>query len=166
MIGFRMKIGITGHQQLGNENDWVWVEKSMRALLSNMRSDLIGISSLASGADQLFARIILDLSGILYAVIPFHNYERAFRSTDDAESYHRLLALAERKETLHTSETDEKAFFLAGQRIVGLADKMVAVWDGKPAGGLGGTADVVEYARKKQVGVIQLNPLNREVKDG
>ncbi len=161
-----MKIGITGHQQLANENDWVWVEKSMRTILGNMRTDLIGISSLAGGADQLFARIILELGGLLYAVIPFPDYERAFDLVEDVESYHGLLAVAEWKETLDTSETDERAFFLAGQRIVRLADKMLAVWDGEQAAGLGGTADVVEFARKNEVGVIHLNPLNHEVKGG
>lgn len=161
-----MKIGITGHQFLANQNDWAWVEKSMRGVLGEMRTDLIGISSLAAGADQLFARIILELGGLLHVVIPFPDYERAFGSAGDVESYHRLLPLAERKETLHPSETDEKAFFLAGQRIVRLADKMLAVWDGDPAGGVGGTADVVEYARDSRVGVIHLNPLTHEVKRG
>jgi hypothetical protein len=153
-----MKIGITGHQHLANENDWAWVEKSMRIVLDDMRADLIGISSLAAGADQLFARIILELGGLLHVVIPFPNYERAFSSAEDVESYHTFVAHAGWKETVRTSETDEEAFFLAGQRIVQLADKMLAVWDGQPAAGLGGTADVVSFAIANGVAVTRIDP--------
>jgi len=34
----------------------------------------------------------------------------------------------------------------------------VAVWDGKPARGVGGTADIVSYARQKGVPVAVLWP--------
>lgn len=44
-------------------------------------------------------------------------------------------------------EPSEKAYWSAGQEIVNQADRLLAVWDGQPAAGLGGTADVVRYAR-------------------
>jgi hypothetical protein len=34
----------------------------------------------------------------------------------------------------------------AGRRLVDDADEIIAVWDGKPARGYAGTADVVRYA--------------------
>lgn len=39
-----------------------------------------------------------------------------------------------------------RGFWAAGQRIVGLADVLLAVWDGSSSRGLGGTADVVAFA--------------------
>ncbi|MFG2222777.1 hypothetical protein [Streptomyces sp. NPDC048644] len=36
---------------------------------------------------------------------------------------------------------------------VGLVDRLIAVWDGQPARGYGGTADVVAYARSTGVPV-------------
>jgi hypothetical protein len=32
-------------------------------------------------------------------------------------------------------------------------DRLLAVWDGRPARGVGGTADIVEYARLSRVPV-------------
>lgn len=42
--------------------------------------------------------------------------------------------------------------------LVGMADRLLAVWDGKPARGFGGTADVVAYARRVGVPVDVIWP--------
>jgi hypothetical protein len=39
----------------------------------------------------------------------------------------------------------------AGEKVVDLSDTLLAVWDGLPAKGYGGTADVVTYARATAV---------------
>jgi hypothetical protein len=44
-----------------------------------------------------------------------------------------------------------EAYWAAGQRIVGLADVLLAVWDGTPSRGVGGTADVVAFAGQRAV---------------
>ena len=59
-------------------------------------------------------------------------------------------------ETLEFDAPSEEAFLAAGQRVVELSDELLAVWDGKKAAGLGGTADIVGYAKelKKPVTVL------------
>jgi hypothetical protein len=47
----------------------------------------------------------------------------------------------------------EAAYFAAGKLIVNRCDLLLAVWDGQPAGGLGGTGDIVGYARTNDVAV-------------
>jgi hypothetical protein len=43
---------------------------------------------------------------------------------------------------------------MAGSEIlVGLVDELIAVWDGEPARGYGGTADVVAYAKRQGIPV-------------
>ena len=42
--------------------------------------------------------------------------------------------------------------------MVDRSERLVAVWDGKPARGIGGTADIVSYARQKGVPVVVLWP--------
>jgi hypothetical protein len=42
------------------------------------------------------------------------------------------------------------------------SDLLVAVWDGLPARGLGGTADVVQVALAEQRRVVHVNPRTRE----
>ncbi len=50
---------------------------------------------------------------------------------------------------------------MAGSELlVGLVDEVLAVWDGRPARGYGGTADVVAYAIRTGVPVHVLWPDN------
>ena len=56
-----------------------------------------------------------------------------------------------------------EAFLAAGRYIVDHCDVLFAVWDGLPAGAMGGTGDVVEYARRSERRVVHLNPIERRV---
>ena len=158
-----MRVGITGHQKLRQASDWDWAESEMRAVLDTSAASLIGISSLAAGADQLFAEIVLQNGGTLEAIIPFADYEKTFTEQEDRDTYHSLLASAANVETLERGDSNEEAYLLAGKRVVDLSELVVALWDGKPAQGLGGTADVVQYARDNRKKIIHLNPTTREV---
>jgi hypothetical protein len=55
-------------------------------------------------------------------------------------------------------ESTERAHLAAGQVVVDRSERLVAVWDGKPARGIGGTADIVSYARQKGVPVAVVWP--------
>jgi hypothetical protein len=158
-----MQVGITGHQHLENEKAWTWVEKGMRSVLEEFSEELTGISSLAVGADQLFARIVLEIGGSLHVVIPFLGYERAFDNDEDLQAYRSYLGRAEHVETLGPPSDKEHAYLAAGERVVQLSDCVIAVWDGMPARGLGGTADVVGLAVAKGVKVVCIDPVNRRI---
>jgi hypothetical protein len=105
------------------------------------------VTSLAVGADQLFAEVVLELGGRIEAVIPFEGYESKFEIGPDREKYQTLLGHATNVTTLAAKSTEEESYFAAGQLVAETADKLLAVWDGKEAEGLGGTADVVAYAK-------------------
>jgi hypothetical protein len=109
--------------------------------------ELVGYSSLAVGADQMFAEVVLAFQGQLRLVIPSRNYASTFANYNDLDRYERLLTRAATVETLDFAEPSEEAFFAAGREIVAKSDWLIAVWDGAPAQGLGGSADVVAYAR-------------------
>ena len=51
----------------------------------------------------------------------------------------------------------------AGKSIVDSCEMLIAIWDGKPARGLGGTGDVVRYARKtgKAVSIVWPDDIGR-----
>lgn len=156
-----MKVGITGHQRLGDSARREWVQQEMDHLIATLQKPLIGISSLAAGADQLFATAILKHGGSLEVVIPFAAYESVFDSDRDREEFNRLLSAAASTETLEKYGSDEEAFFAAGKRVVDLSDLLIAVWNGKPAAGVGGTGDVVEYALEQQKQIIHLDVIRR-----
>lgn len=153
-----MRIGITGHQKLADPSEWERVKREIETILLRSPQPLVGISCLALGADQIFADLVLKCGGALEAIVPFDGYEATFTNTFAKQEYQRFLAQSSRVETLVKEASDEQAFFDAGKRVVDLSDCIIAVWDGKPAAGLGGTADVVRYAQEKGKAVTQITP--------
>lgn len=159
----KIKIGFTGHQRLRPPASWGWVRGEINRLLSRIDIRICGITSLAVGADQIFAESILKHDGVLVVLIPFEGYQLTFKAGDERREYQRLLASAIKVEVLQRKGTNEEAYMEAGKQIVDKADLMLAVWDGKPAAGLGGTADIVCYAQHEKKRLIHLNPYERTV---
>jgi hypothetical protein len=158
-----MRVGITGHQRLKDPARWSWVRRELDRLLPSFTPPLVGVTSLAVGADQLFADAVLRHGGSLEAVIPFDGYESTFSEEGDRQEYLRLLQRALSKEVLEKSGSDEEAYLTSGKRMVDRSELLVAVWDGMPAVGLGGTGDVVSYAARQRKKIIHLNPVTQEV---
>jgi hypothetical protein len=154
-------VGITGHQRLEPPEAWQWVTAAVRAELAQMPPPLVGVTSLAIGADQVFAVLVLELGGAIHAVIPFADIERSF-SPEDLPVYRDLIKHAE-VEILRTPGSDEDAYLAAGRRVVDQTDTIIAVWNGEPAKGKGGTADIVAYARERGVPLIHVNPDTRTI---
>ncbi|GAA3772184.1 hypothetical protein [Streptomyces chiangmaiensis] len=147
-------IGVTGHRHLP--------AAVLPAVRHGMTVELSAVttagalSSLAAGADQLFAGIALDRGVPLTAVIPGMDYEAHLGDEDAQTSYRRLLKCCAARIDLPREPTHEEAYYAAGRWIVDHADRLIAVWDGCPARGPGGTADVVAYARSTGVPVTVL----------
>jgi hypothetical protein len=157
-----MRIGITGHQELPDPTAWEWVESRLRGLLAELGGPHQGYSALAMGADQLFAGLILQGGGELHAVIPFAGYEWKFAPGQARGRYLALLQRAAGVEVLPGSVGKEQlACLRAGERVVALCEVLVAVWNGRPAAGMGGTADVVDHARAAGRRIFHLNPETR-----
>ncbi|HET9080990.1 MAG TPA: hypothetical protein VFO01_10820 [Trebonia sp.] len=140
------RIAISGHRGLSGPTA-VLVEKAIRVALEAAGPDVTGISCLADGADQIFARAVTDLGGSLETVIPADQYRDGLPADCHFE-YDRLLAMAANACLLPFAEPTPESFMVAGELMVDAADELYAVWDGKPARGYGGTADVVAYARE------------------
>jgi hypothetical protein len=156
-----MRVGITGHQTLREAASWTWVEHELDSWMRAL-STTIGVSSLAEGADQLFAEVALSMGAQLEVIIPFPTYETRFKSEVARDRYERLLARATHIETLPRVTDDEVGYLNAGHRVVSLSGAVLAVWDGQPAAGLGGTGDIVQFALASSIDVIQINPYSRE----
>ncbi|APS18551.1 hypothetical protein TK78_05990 [Streptomyces sp. Tue 6075] len=140
------RIGITGHQGLPAEAV-PYVTQRVRGILTKTAPPLIGYGCLAEGADQLFAHELLDAGGELHVVIPAEGYDGTFSDTDKG-TYFALLYKATSVTRLPFEAPSEKAYDAAGQWVTKHCETLIAVWDGQPARGLGGTADAVAHARK------------------
>jgi hypothetical protein len=135
---------VTGHQRLQDAAAWPWVEQVEARELDAAVPPLVVITSLAIGADQLVARLGAERGAEVHAVLPFAGIERTL-PPEDLSEFCQLVNNAS-VEILQTPGTDEDAYLAAGRRVAELSDVMIAVWDGKPAKGKGGTADIVAYA--------------------
>lgn len=145
-------LGATGHQTIPRAARGP-VARGVRSAIRSSVPPLRVITSLAAGADQLVAEEVLAAGGRLDVVLPCHRYERAFAGAAHVRHYRQLLGRAADVESLDYDEPTEEAFWAAGKRVVERCDLLLAVWDGAPSHGLGGTADVVGYARQLKVAV-------------
>ncbi|QCX77237.1 hypothetical protein C9F11_17925 [Streptomyces sp. YIM 121038] len=152
-----MRVGITGHRGLSAE-----VEARVRTLLADAVSgydaaELVGVSCIADGPDAWFAEAVLSVGGRLEVVVPATEYRDSLPEWHHS-TYDALMSLASDVHTTGMTASDSEAHMTGSEILVGLADELVAVWDGKPAWGYGGTADVVAYAERNGVPVRVLWP--------
>ena len=153
-------VGVTGHQGLPNAAV-TYLREILPQVLTDVHATAL-VGSLAEGADQESAQIALDQGLSLRVILPSEGYASTF---DDSvrNRYFRFLSEAEAVMTLDFAEPSEDAFYAAGIRVVDESDLLVAIWDGKPAAGFGGTGDVVNYAvlQGKSIRVIWPDGLSR-----
>ena len=153
-------VGFSGHRQLA---DPAGVARAIAAILAELRrespGEWIALSSAAAGADLLFVRTILEL-GLgweAFLPLPLVDFERDFPPEEWAE-VKALLARSEHLEIAAEPGSREEAYLSGGFEIVNRCDVLLVVWDGQPARGKGGTADVVAYARAMGRPIVIINP--------
>ncbi|MFD9223219.1 hypothetical protein ACFWDI_25180 [Streptomyces sp. NPDC060064] len=140
------RIGVTGHRGIPPEAH-AHIRAGMRAEFCGHEGSMEALSSLAAGADQLFADIALEYGAELTVVIPSGDYEAGFTAPDELARYQFLRGRASREVQLSFPHSTDEAYYAAGAYIADNCDRLLAVWDGLPARGLGGTGDIVRYAR-------------------
>jgi hypothetical protein len=151
-----VRIGITGHLNLTDSTAEL-VAEELRKILADQPGRLTGVTCLARGADQVFARAVLERGGALEVVLPARDYRERKVKADNAAEFDRLIA----KATVHImpfAESSRDAYMAASEHVLSTVDSMIAVWDGGPSGGHGGTADVVEAARNQGLDVTVVWP--------
>jgi hypothetical protein len=151
-----LRVAVSGHRGLPADTTFL-VDKAIRAALSESAAKVTGLSCLADGADQIFARAVLDLDGDIKAVIPAEKYRDGLPAQAQAE-YDWLLARAVALHRLTFTESTPEAHMAASRLMIDEADELYAVWDGKPARAYGGTADVVAYARERGIPIRVIWP--------
>jgi hypothetical protein len=170
-----LRIGITGHRSLNADlRDQVcevlaliWQDVNDLA-----RDDAVAkfyaagapmmrvLSPLASGADRLVAEVALGLGYALYVPMPFarDTYEADFKhpeasppaGDDDLQQFERLFERAGDNWLALDGDPEGKnrayGYENVGRFVVRHSDVLIAIWDGAPAAGRGGTAEIVYYA--------------------
>lgn len=158
----RWTLGFSGHRQLASPRRvaelLAQVFETEKKVAAERGLELAAVSSIASGADTLFAEQALAFGVPWIALLPFEEPEfyhdfgpedwaRARRCLRQAESV-QVCSTCEPRADFDTDKRNE-AYHRAGIVTVDLADVLVTVWNGQPARGYGGTGDMVEYARQQ-----------------
>ena len=154
-----IRLGITGHQEIPSDIE-EYVKTRLNILVRDY-DEVTGIGSLAAGADQLFATTVLSHGGTIEVIIPAEDYRTTFTEDSSARNYDALLAKAATVTYLSFIHSSEEAYMAAGQEVVRQCQQLIAIWDGKPSRGKGGTADVVAFAKRQGVIVTIIWPQGR-----
>jgi hypothetical protein len=152
-----MRVGVTGHSNLTPESVPAVVAE-LRMVLSEYGAPLVGVSCLARGADQVFARIVLELGGHLEVLLPAADYRERKVKPDNREEFDELIGQATKVRVLPFDTSNRDAYAAANEDLLSGVDVLVAVWDGGPPDGKGGTGDTVQAARQRGVPVVVVWP--------
>lgn len=164
-----LNIGVTGHRlNRISQRQLDRLTPQVQPLLAQAaeRARALGVVSLmlvcglAEGADRHVARLALDAGYGLHAVLPFDReaYARDFPSAASRREFDALLRRAQ-----HVTELpgrhgfSAQAYHRAGQALLDRSDLLIALWDGHPAQGRGGTAEVVDAACRRRMPVVHVS---------
>lgn len=143
------------------------IEGSARALLESERdcfapgdARLRFVSPIADGADQIAAEVALELGWELQAVLPFQRdaYRSSLANHGARERFDILLGRAVCVLEL-PGDPDHSldAYVMTGRATVAHCDVLIAIWDGLPPRGRGGTGEVVQLALTRGTAIIHVS---------
>ena len=148
--------GVTGHRDL-SQVDEAKLKESVKSELQNYKdkyqdTQLILRSALAEGADILVSEVAEELNIVLHVVLPYEEkkYLESFEKSENKEKFKSLKKHAAKVQTLVRDDGSsiEDCYENLGKDIADTSNILLVLWDGKESAKKGGTAAIVEYARK------------------
>ena len=162
---------------IGTEIEKLFSENSKRKIKHVREAGATAISlsvlsPLAEGADRVVARAVLtEPDARLDAVFPLalEDYLEDFKTEESRKEFEALLNRCRKPVFLRTrrikddyadpsdqTELRREAYTRVGQFVVDHCDLLIAVWDGEPSRGHGGTAEIVQYAQEQKRPIIRV----------
>ena len=145
-----LAVGFTGHRGLPDEPKCrKLVCDYLRERKATTSGIVYGVSSVAAGGDLLFAESCVQLGIPLRVLLPFP--QEYFRKDFDTSTWSRVeqvLGTAVSVEVTGDHELSEDGYYECGIETVHQSQLMIALWDGKPSRGMGGTQEIVSFARE------------------
>ena len=133
-------------------------------LRSILLDTFIAVSPLAEGADRFVAREVLNWNTegekpCLEVVLPLpeEDYLNDFVALGSKEEFRELLSRAKSRIVIETTASLNSAYEQVGHYVVDNCDVLISIWNGNPAKGQGGTAEIVEYARRNEKHIFWIN---------
>jgi hypothetical protein len=152
-------VGFTGHRKiLEEEKARTAIYKFLEAQKADSSGKIYGVTSVAAGADLIFAETCLRLQIPLRILLPFP--EEEFRKDFDEPTWKRaenVMSRALAVDVVGTDPSRDARYYECGVETVQQSKLLLALWDGKPSNGLGGTEDIVSFARDQGRPVVWVN---------
>jgi len=125
--------------------------------------DLRLVTALAEGADTILAQAARAAGMRLDVILPFPRAEYVAAQDMQADAvavFEELVAEAHSVLELDNrpGKAEAEAYHAAGRRMLAHVDLLVAVWDGAPAAGTGGTAQIAAEAVDAGIPVVWIRP--------
>ena len=177
-VPFVLCVGVTGHRAdvlpAGSvpvlrervRDVLLQIEESGRALLAAERNSfalfeprLRFVSPIADGADQIAADVALELGWELQAILPFERtqYRESLANHGAKERFDELLEQADCLLELPGDPGHAlDAYVMTGRATVAHSDVLIAIWDGLPPRGRGGTGEVVQLALTRGTAIVHV----------
>jgi hypothetical protein len=158
-------LGVTGHRHLRDIDGLI---PRIDAVLDHIEArwpgaSLTVISSLAEGSDRLVAERVLCRPRTRLVVplpMPEEVYMRDFTSLDSQRQFLGLLARADEIVRFPPAPSRPAAYEQAGRYMLDHCDLLIALWDGQPAQGDGGTGSIVASARRREMPLAWIHACN------
>jgi hypothetical protein len=151
MTGAGVALGVTGHRRLADPDGCT---RLVDRVLDGVDPPGDLVTSLAEGADRLVASSALARGFRLVVILPLDvdDYAQDFADDHSRSAFDHLLAAASEVEKVGAAARPY-AYLAAGRRMLGRVEGVLAIWDGEPARGVGGTAEIVAEARTRHLPV-------------
>lgn len=163
-----ISIGVTGHRKI----TIACSEKIKEVLTSLSEKYLIDkvYSPLAEGADREVAKFFIENNSSTKLIVPLpfdqNLYIDTFTNEQSKIEFQGILSNATSTyiipNILH-KKSKNYLYKLVGENVVDQSNIIVAIWNGKESNGLGGTAEIVQYAQKKKKTILYINSETCEV---
>lgn len=153
-----IRIGITGHVHLTTDSTQPIYDAIVAVLREYGDGCVRGVTCLADGADQIFARAVLATRGSYEVILPARDYRDKQIRPEGQPGFDELVRSASKVSYADHAHSGDDAFLDASLQMLGRCDRLLAVWDGHAGGRSGGTADVVTRARSMRLPVTVIWP--------
>lgn len=164
-----VRVGVTGHRALADpagladavdaELDRLVAARAEATARPGDGAPIVELrTSLAEGADRLVAVRVLARGGRIVVLLPLvaDDYRHDFATEASQRAFDRLSAMADEVRVVDVAagSTRDAAYEAVGHAVVADSDVLLALWDGQPSQGRGGTAEIIEHARRSGVEVV------------
>jgi hypothetical protein len=175
-----IRVGVTGHRpkdlptDVANGNLRAAIKKTLSdiktiaaSILDQCKDFYEGglklrlISPLAEGADRLVAEEALKLGYELQCPFPFDlvEYKKDFHTEESKAEFEWLRLQASSEFELDGSrKAEDEAYEAVGRVVLRHSDIIVAIWNGQPAAGRGGTGQIASEALERDIPTIRISP--------